>query len=910
MRWEVLGRDDERRQIARLLSRARNGRGGALLLTGEPGIGKTTLLETAGEHLAGVQVLRADGYEAESTVPFAAVQRLVGPLGAHLDGLPDRYRHTLAVASGRAAGAPPDRFLVGLGVLSLLGAAGERQPVVCLVDDAHLLDPESLDAIAFVARRLEAESATLLLAGRESEAFAARTAGVPTLRLAGLPADAAARLLARSLPEAIDPAVGVRVVAATGGNPLALVDLARELTVRQLAQSSLGDEPLPIGTRLEQHYLHQVRLLERDVQLWLLTAAADSTGDVTLIEAAARQQGLVPDAAERAESAGLVALGRSVRFRHPLVRSAAYNAAYGRERREVHRVLSVVAGGLGLTERAVWHAAKATLGTDEQVARRLEQVAEAAAERGGSTSQARMLMEAASLTPPGGRRDARLVRAAEAALVAGTAQVAKDLLDEIDEAQLDPVARGRLAKVDADHAMFVGAPTLTRSGAGMLAAADHFHGHDDDLEQISLVRAWERALASERLTAGLEWSAMGRRLAAGATVKDGPAAVILRAISALILRPYDESVPLVRAALAAYDAMGPTDLLLFGHPSASLASAVWDIDARDRILTRWVDAARDAGALQMLDTALWVCALSEAMGGAPRSAVQYMEQVRELRRAIGYDAEHVVNAAVLAWSDAPRDHVVGIARGAHAMGFGGVHSTAVAALATVELAQGRYDDAYDRLRPLVADPFFHVTPLMWPDFVEACVRSGRLQEARGIAGELDLRATSSGAPWGLGVAARSRALVEAADAQDDPEPHFLAAIGHLQACRAPVDLGRAHLVYGEWLRRARRRRDAASHLRTAAEVCARAGATPFAERAERELWPTGDASRRPAEPAHPGLTPQELTVARLAAAGRTNAEIGATLFLSSHTVDYHLRKVFQRLGVSSRRQLGDRLGAS
>ncbi|MEU6073673.1 AAA family ATPase [Micromonospora sp. NPDC047074] len=906
----ILGRDEELGKLGTLLGNGRNGRGGAMLLLGEPGIGKTTLLTAATSSMVGMQLVGVDGYEAEMTMPFAAVQRLIRPLREHLAAVPDRHRQALLVTSGEIAGPAPDRFLVGLGVLGLLGAAGEVTPVVCVVDDAHLLDAESLDVLAFVGRRLEAEPVTLLLASRETAQVLARTAGIATARLTGLPQEAAMRLLTRSLPAPIDPAVAVKVVAATGGNPLALVDLAGELTVRQLTESSFVDEPLPIGRHLEQHYLLQVRLLGDDVRLWLLVAAAESTGNLDLITRAARELGLPDDIAEAAEAAGLVELSRAVRFRHPLVRSAAYNAAHGRERRRAHRALSGVAEKLDLVEQAVWHAAKATLGADEDVAQRLELVADLAAQRGGFASRARVLVEASALSLPGGRKYARLVRAAEAALAAGTSQLAKDLIDEIDEDLLDSVSRGRFRAVGADYSLFVAAPALTHAAADMLAAAEFFRGEDADLEQACLIRAWECALPSERLTIGLNWTDLGRRLAAGAQVKEGYAATILRAVSALILEPYGAAVVPIRAALDAYERMDAAEILKFGHSCVALATAVWDVEVRHRLVTRWADAARDAGALQMLDNALWVLSMTEATGGTPRRAVQYMEQVRELRRAIGYDAEHVVNVAVLAWSAAARDQALALADSTYQMGFGGVQAAALAVLATVDIAEGRNADAYERLKPFIDDPFLHVTATTWPDFAEAAARSGHLTEARATVVQLEEQADACRTPWARGVAARSRAVVEAAASGADVEQHFRTAVAALDGCRALVDEGRAHLAYGEWLRRAKRRADARPHLRRAAEIFGQAGADAFADRAGRELQALGDtwSEAAPGRPA--GLTSQELTVAELAAGGHTNAEIGAAMFLSVNTVDYHLRKVFQKLGISSRRQLADRLGGS
>ena len=903
-RGPLLGRQDELRHIRAVLGNARNGRGGSLSISGDPGIGKTTLLAAATADLPGVQVVSVDGYEAESTMPFAAIQRLVTPLRAHLPELPERFQRALRVASGEAVGPAPDRFVVGLSVLGLLGAVGQKIPVVAVVDDAHLLDRESLDALAFVSRRLEAESAALLFAGREVPEYTTQLAGVSTLRVGGLSPDAAVRLLCRSVSEELDPAVAVQIATATGGNPLALVDLADELTVAQLTESSLGDEPIPIGRHLESFYLRQVRLLGRDIQLWLLVAAADSTGNVDLITAAADALGLPSGAGEIAEAAGLVELGQSVRFRHPLVRSTSYNAAPGKDRRRVHRALADISEKNGMTEQEAWHAAKATLGTDERVAQRLEDVADLAAARGGFSSRARVLVQSSALSPPGPRKYARLVHAAEAALSSGTAQLAKTLIDEIDEELLDPVSRGRLIALGADYALFTSTPAVVHGTEEMVAAAALFHGEDDELEQRALIRAWECALPSERLTMGPTWTELGERFLAGAEVREGPAATILRAMSALLLLPYAEAVPILREAVQVYETMDTEELVVYGQSSISVTTALMDLDARHRCLERCAAAARDAGSLRQLDNVLWALSMCEAFGGTPRRATRYMEQVRELRRAIGYDGEHVVNVATLAWGPATSDQVLALAEMTQAVGFGGVHAAALGSLATVDIAEGRYQHAYAKLKPLVEDPFFHVTPMMWPDFIEAAARSDHAADATAIADRLDGLARVSGSPFALGVAARSRAIVSE---EPEAEPHFRAAIEALADSRAAVDLGRAHLTYGEWLRRRKRRRDSSDQLRAAGAVFATTGAEQFVQRTNRELEAIGDRAHAATADRPAGLTSQELTVAELAAEGKTNAEIGATMFLSAHTVDYHLRKVFQKLAISSRRQLADRL---
>lgn len=900
----LLGRDGEQRRVRELLGLARNGRGGALVITGEPGIGKTSVLEATTADPAGLRLLRVDGYEAESTIPFAAVHRLAIPLDEHLDRLPERQRRALLVATGHETGPPPDRFHVGLGILGLLAAAGEQHPVACAIDDAHWLDPESLDVLAFVARRLEAESAVVLLVGRNTQGLLARTQGVPTLVLDGLPTEDAVHLLTSSLPDPMDPAVAAIVASATGGNPLALVDLAQELGVRQLTESGLASDPIPIGTHLEAHYVRRVRQLDADAQTWLLIAAADSTGNLDLIAAASSSLGVPADAAEQAEDAGLVELGHDASFRHPLVQSAAYNAARGGSRRQAHAALAAAADDLGLRELEAWHAARATLGTDPEVADRLEQVADLAGQRGGSTSRAGVLAQASALTPPGPLKYARLVAAAEAALAAGAGPLAKSLLDDVDEDALDPVARGRMIEVRASLALFSGDPALTESGAQMLAAAECFHGTDPHREQRALMTAFQYTLPAERLARGATLGELGARLRKGADVGEGLAATVLRGLAALVLLPYEQAVAPMRAAVDAIAALEPAELVDHGTASVALTTALWDATTRRNLLRRTAEAARDAGALQVLDATLWIMSLAELSGGTPDRAVRCIDQVRELRRAIGYDAEHVINVALLAWLEAPLPQVEAIAQGAGAMGFGGVEAAGQAALAARDLAEGRYDAAYDRLEPLVADPFLHVTPLALPDFVEAACRSGRTDRAVVHVDALRRSADANGSSWNRGVALRAGALLDGPDA----EAGYRASLAELASAGTDIELARSHLVYGEWLRRSRRRKDARHHLRAALRLCEDHRAPWFAGRARAELEAMGElAPTVEAAAGLPDLTAQELTVARLAASGRTNAEIGATLFLSPNTVDYHLRKVFQKLAISSRRQLKDRL---
>ncbi|MGH1564279.1 AAA family ATPase [Mumia sp. DW29H23] len=903
-----MGRADELRTIRALVTAARNQIGGALVVRGDPGIGKTALLSAATSGLTGVGVLRVDGYEAESTIAFSGLHRLLAPLRRYEDALPASQLHALRNATGTTEessdGRPPDRFLVGLGLLGLLAAAGAERPLVCAVDDAHWLDAESLEVLAFVARRLQAESLAIVLAARDDEATTARTAGVPTLHLGGLDRDAALTLLTSTVQERLDPLAATAIVRATGGNPLALIDLARGLTVAELTASSLGDDPMPVGRTLEAHYVRQVRRTDDGTQRFLLVAAADSTGDADLVLRASQALGIDATAADEAEAAGLVTLGPSIRFRHPLVRSAAYSSSPGPERRRVHAALASAADQLGLVDLEAVHAAKATVGTDAAVADRLEQAADRAGERGGYASRASVLTRAAELTPPGPDRVRRQVAAAEAALAAGAARVAYGLLAEIDQHGLDPVLRGRVVAVETALAIFVPDPAkVVRASESMLRAADFFHGLDPEREQLALVRAFEYAMPAERLLEGVSLDELGRRLTAGAELADGPLSTILRGLGAHLTLPYADAVPPMRAAVDALSEVGDDQLLDLGAISTSLTTALWDAHARYAFLARCAAAARGRGALQVLDTVLWILSLAELNGGSPHRAGEHVEHVREVRRAIGYDAENVVNVSYLAWQGAPRAQVDAVAEGARALGFGGVHASAASALAARALAEGAYADAYALLKPLIDDPYLQVTPIQYPDFVEAAVRSGRAAEARDYVELLTASADANGSPWNRGVAERSRALVSDDDVAED---HYRAAVAALDGAAVPVERARAHLLYGEWLRRVRRRGDAREHLELAVAELDRIAATAFAARARAELAAVGGAGASRGNGRRVELTAQEATVARLAAAGRTNAEIGSTLFISVNTVDYHLRKVFQKLGISSRRQLADR----
>ncbi|KQT02110.1 hypothetical protein ASG23_01770 [Cellulomonas sp. Leaf395] len=848
------------------------------------------------QHAQRMRIVRADGYEAEDAMPYAALQRIGTSFRDHLPEIPDRQVAALRIAAGLDSGPPPDRFLVGLGMLSLFAAAGESEPIVCVVDDAHLLDAESLEVLAFVARRLKAESLALILATRPDERLERVTAGVARLELSGLDALSAVHLLNQFAAEPLDPYVAAQIARESVGNPLSLIDLGREVSARELTTSTLTPDPVPVGTRLEAHYRREVDALPRSARQWLRVAAVESSGDAVLIGEAAERLGLAVDAAEGAER---FAAGRdTVRFRHPLVRSAVYNGMPSTERRRLHGVLRDVADENGHADVAVWHAAAAVVGTDESVAARMVQAADKTGGRGGTASRARLLARAADLTPDGPSRDGRLIEAAEAAASAGAAQLALEFLDRVDPTQIDPVSQGRVLSLRTLLALFVGDPDgVAGATATLLQAADLFHGIVPELEEHTLLRAFELALTAEWAMTGATLPELGQRL------QDGAGSVLRRALAAHILSPYAESAPQIRAALQVLRDAPADELLAHVSLGVSLSIALWDERACIELLERMARAAREAGALRALDTALWVLSLAELVRGDALAAGRYVEQVRDLRQAIGYDAEQVVNASYLAWSGAPKAQVEAIAEATRTSGFGGAWTMAMTGLGIREIAEGHYRDAFDRFRPMVEQPFLQVTYQQLPEYIEAGVRSGHVEAVQDSAERLAMMAAVSGTPWVRGVSDRCAALLARDDAAEDL---YRSAIKHLQESTALGDHGRAHLLYGEWLRRQRRRRQARDELRTALGIFERAGAAAFADRARRELEATGERVSHEAPSSGDGLTPQESAVAHLAAEGQTNAEIAAALFISAHTVDYHLRKVFRKLEVTSRRQLGER----
>ena len=909
----LLGRADERAALERLLASVHGGRSEVLIVRGDAGIGKTALLDHLSRLGDGLTVVRLGGAEAEANLPFAAIQRLAHSAGAIQDSLPAPQRAALSVAIGIAAGPPPDRFLIGLAVLALLEGLAHDRPLLLLVDDAQWLDQESIDALAFAARRLDEQRVGLVIGHRRDPPVSAFD-GFPALDIDGLAAADALNLLRRVVTRRLDRRISDQIVTATGGNPLAIIDLAQELSTHQLVGLTLLPEPLPVGSHLEAHYLRQTQAFPADAQTWLLLAAAEPTGDPAYVASAAAVLGIDVHAADLAEAANLVTIGSRIEFRHPLVRSAIYTGATGSQRRRVHNALSAVIRRARDVDRRAWHLAAGCVGTDENVALLLEQAAERARERGGYSARASFLSRAAELSPEGRDRIERSLAAAEAALMAGRGPQAIAILDSLEINDSDKVTGGRSLMIRGSALAFTGqAGAMAKVPAICAAAADAFESSSPELARDALLTAFERALSSEWLTESTTLTELAERASRLELAERSIPNLMLAALASLVADPFPTAYPRLRSAVDAIRGVDAplSEILLWGSLSVALTTALWDDSARNDILVQAADAARDSGALHVLDKLMFILSLSETVMGQLDSAARYLDELSQVRDALGMtpaQQEMFRNAEYLGWrggDSTVREAIEATRPAAVYLGIGGAETLARTGFLLLDIAEGDYDSAYSIARKIHDFEFMQISIRVLPDLVEAAVRSGRPSEAQDALAELTVVTEASGTDWGLGVLERSRGV--AAESDSDPTAHYRAAIGHLENTRARADLARTHLLYGEWLRRRKRRRDARIELGAALEHFQEMGAASFAARARRELAATGGADSGHFRSGANLLTPQEQAVARHAAQGATNAEIALALVVSHHTVDYHLRKIYQKLGVSSRRQLASAL---
>ncbi|MFE9428332.1 AAA family ATPase [Kitasatospora sp. NPDC006697] len=891
----LLGRTREMAALESLLREVGDGRSRVLVLRGEAGVGKTALLDHLAEQAAHLRTVRAAGVEAESDFAYSALQRLCAPLLPHLDQLPAVQRDALRVAFGLSAGEPPEMLLVGIAVLGLFAEAAAVSPLVCLVDDAQWLDLMSHRILAFVGRRLDAESVALVFAERSTGEPAQGLAGLPDLPLGGL-ADTDARVLLDSaLPGPVDARVRDRIVAETGGNPLALLELPRGLPAAELAFGFGGPGSGPLATRVEDGFRRRVDALPADTRTLLLVAAVEPVGDGPLLWRALRLLDIGPEAAAPAEAAELITLGAPVRFRHPLVRSAVWRGADAAALRAAHRALAEATDAERDPDRQAWHRAHAAVGPDEQVAAALERSADRALARGGRAAAASFLERAAALTHEPAERARRALSAAAAYLAAGLPARAPDLLAAAELAPLDPRQQADAGRLRAK------ASAMTNSGFGevrpLLDAAGRLGDLDPAAARETCLAAFGAAVwAGRRDGEGLRRAAeAARRLPPG----DEPAGLLLGALAAWTLDGAATAfAPLGRALRSL---TRDEDLAATLWPAANAAGELGDLRAWLDLTDRAVRSARATGALSVLATALPERATALAQAGRLSEARDLLAEGAAVEKAEGTAARLAASALIGAYQGRERpalDEIEAMEREGEQRGLGRLTAMAACARAVLHNGLGNYPLAKEAA--LSGAEYQDLAVHHWTcgELVEAATRAGD-PAAAALARERLADWSRAGTPWALGALAAADALTAAPEQAED---HYREAVHHFARGGLTAFETRTRLLLGEWLRRRNRRAEARTELRAAHQAFTETGLEAFAERARRELLATGETVRRRTT-GEPVLTPQEAQIARLAAGGHPNAEIGEQLFLSPRTVEWHLRKVFAKLGISSRREI-------
>jgi DNA-binding CsgD family transcriptional regulator len=911
------GRRSECAVLEELIEAVRAGESRALVVRGESGVGKTALLDYMAARAAGCRVARAPGVQSEMELAFAALHQLCAPMLDRLDLLPEPQREALGTAFGITSGPPPDRFLIGLAVLSLLSDTAGRMPLLCLIDDQHWLDRASAQVLAFVARRLEAESVGLVFAARTA---GEELAGLPALDVEGLRDDDARTLLESAFTGPVDGRVLGRIVAETRGNPLALLELPRALTQAELAGGFGLPGAAALSGRIEESFQRQLYALPAQSRRLAQLAAADPVGDPLLVWRAAERLGIGAGAAAPGAEAGLVDFGAQVRFRHPLVRSMAYRSASLRERQEVHRALAEATDPLADPDRRAWHLAQAAPGPDDDVAAELERSASRAQARGGMAAAAAFLERAALLTRDPDQRAQRLLAAARAKRAAGSLDAALALLGAVETGPRDALRTAEAEQLRGQIALD------QRRGSDaarmLLGAARSFEPLNPGLARETYLEAlWEAAmLAGDVDQAGDVREAADAALASPAGPgPPRPVDVLLDALALRFTQGYVAAAPALSQALELVldldlnaDAGGASRWLLSsgGRITQIIAVHLWDFEAWHALATRQARLARDAGALVHLQFALNYLARVQLLGGDLAAAGLTIEEDHLIGEATGNPPVADTEVMLAAWRGREaeaRELIEATARQAAASGLGRLAGFADCATSVLYNGLGRPDLARDAAwRALKRGQLGH-GPLVVGELAEAAARTGDAAAGRAARDWLAERTHVVSTEWALGVEARIRALLGEGEAA---ERGYRESIVRLGRTRLRGELARAHLLYGEWLRRENRRIDAREQLRIAHGMLEAMGMEAFAARARRELLTTGETVRKRTGEAGPraagasdALTAQEAQVARLARDGLSNPEIGSRLFISSRTVQYHLRKVFTKLGISSRGQL-------
>jgi DNA-binding CsgD family transcriptional regulator len=901
------GRANECALLDDLVWAIRRGESRSLVLRGEAGIGKTALLEYLIASAPDATVVRAVGVQSDMELAFASLHQLCGPLLDRLEGLPAPQRQAMEIVFGLSAGDAPDRFLVGLAVLSLFAEAAEQRPLLCVVDDAQWLDQASALTLAFVARRLLAEPVAIVFAAREP---GQELLHVSELEVAGVRNGDARALLSSAVRFKLDERVRDRIIAETRGNPLALLELPRGLTARQLAGGFGLVEAQGLTGRIEESFVRRVETLSDDARRLLLVAAAEPVGDPLLLLAAAERLGLALSAVDM-ETDGLLALGERVTFRHPLVRSAVYRTATREQRREVHVALAEATDRSVDSDRRAWHLATAAAGPDESVAAALEQSAGRAQARGGLAAAAAFLHRSVVLSGDPTQRVPRALAAAQASLHAGMFEDALELLaiaeastpDELQAAHVE-LLRGQIAFASG---MGPAAPPL-------LNAAQRLERLDPELARETYLDAWGAALFAGRMASS------GSLVEVSRAAKSAPrptrplraSDLLLDGLSTFATEGCAAAEPLLRRATAAFanEASPAQENFRWGWLTTIAAKIIWDEDGWRTVSARFLREGRDAGALARLPIDLTDWAFFATRCGDFGAAADAIAELEAITKATG---THLAPYAqlLLAAFRGQEDALPLIESTIRDAGTSGQELGALwAEWASAILFNGlaRYDRALaSAQRAAEETPPLQFSPWASAELVEAAVRSARPEIAAGALEPVMAATAPCNTDWGLGIQARCRALVSEGESA---ERLHREAIERLSRTRLRPEIARAHLLYGEWLRRENRRLDAREQLRSAHEMLVTIGMEGFAERARNELLATGEKVRKRTVETRDDLTAQERQIARLARDGLSNPEIGARLFLSPRTVEWHLRNVFIKLHIRSRRELANALPSS
>jgi DNA-binding CsgD family transcriptional regulator len=902
----LLGRRAECEALDQLLANVLAGRSQVIVMRAEAGAGKSALLTYVADRDAGWYVVTATGVESEMELAYSGLHQLCAPMLDRIERLPAPQGGALATVFGLGTGPPPERLLVGLATLTLFAEVAEQQPLLCVVDDAQWIDQASAQILGFVARRLLAERIGMVCAARTAVAVSDDVlTGLPELAIRGLNAEDSRALLLSGAPGPLDAAVCDQIVAESHGNPLALLELPRTWSATALAGGFGLPDSLPVASKIQQSYERRLRQLPPDTRLLVLTAAAEPLGDPLLLHRAVETLGLDLAAADPAVDAGLLDVSGRVRFAHPLVRSAAYRAAAADERHRVHHALAEATNPESDPDRRAWHRAQATSAPDEEIAAELERSASRAQSRGGLAAAAAFLTRATELTPGPTQRMRRAVDAALANVQAGAFDAARQLIMIARDGPIDELQRARIDLVRAQLAF-----ALSRGSEAtplLLAAARRLEAVDVGLARETYLDAYIAALLGTRFNAGVDVldvaeaaRAMPRRSNGDPTGGE----LLLDAFSALT-DDFATAVPACRDALQKLcgDESAAEQRPLWLWHGTFLALELWDDESWNSLSERHLQFARKTGALGDLPVALTSRTFVLTFCGDLVGAGALVEELRSLRETTGIGNPPYAAVMLAAWrglADDASELIEATIRDARVRGEG--IGVAVSEYARAVLCNGssQYEEALNAATRAVED-HRQVAAENWglTELIESATRAGRPELATDALDRLTSKARASGTDWALGIEARSRALL----GEDGVESWFRKAIGHLSRTRIRTELARAHLLYGEWLRRVNRRIDAREQLTAAHEMFNALAMEGFAERAWRELLATGATVRKRSDETRGDLTAQEAQIARLARDGLSNPEIGAQLFISPRTVEWHLRKVFTKLGISSRRQL-------